>query len=262
MIFLQRIRILPVLVIVAVISLIVRTDDFFDGLNGQAFAQQEPETPEENHEAPTTDELILAENTAQDDLAADTAPDFPKPPAIVVEKSEDDHAEEMQKAKDNEAIKKAKQNVGKGWRDSTETAYTYSRVQAELYEDLAKRRQDLERRERELDQKQALLDAAEKELNQKVKELTAIKAQIETAMGDQSEQQKKRIDSLVKIYEGMKSKDAARIFDTLEMDILIDVMAKMSERRSAPILASMNPERARAVTILLAQQNQLPSLPQ
>ena len=56
-------------------------------------------------------------------------------------------------------------------------------------------------------------------------------------------------------------KDAARIFDTLDIDILVDVMANMSERKMSPILAAMNPERARTVTIMLAQQKQLPELP-
>ena len=59
----------------------------------------------------------------------------------------------------------------------------------------------------------------------------------------------------------MKAKDAANIFNTLDMDILISVMGRMSERKLAPILAEMNPDRARSVTIFLAEQKSLPTLP-
>ena len=84
----------------------------------------------------------------------------------------------------------------------------------------------------------------------------------ENLLENQSEEEKARIVSLVKIYEGMKPKDAARIFDTLDLDILVSVVSQMSERKLSPVLAAMNPERARTVTIMLAEQKRLPSLPQ
>ena len=59
----------------------------------------------------------------------------------------------------------------------------------------------------------------------------------------------------------MKAKDAARIFNTLSIDVLLEVLSGMSERKTAPILASMETERARQVTILLSEQKKLPSLP-
>ena len=95
----------------------------------------------------------------------------------------------------------------------------------------------------------------------KYKELLKLRSEIEDLLGQQSEAEKARIDSLVKIYEGMKPKDAARIFDTLDLDVLVAVMSKMSERKLSPILAAMNPERARTVTIMLAEEKQLPELP-
>jgi flagellar motility protein MotE (MotC chaperone) len=57
----------------------------------------------------------------------------------------------------------------------------------------------------------------------------------------------------------MKPKDAARIFDTLEMNVLLDVIGRMKEQKTSPILANMNPDKARDVTIKLAEQRKLPS---
>lgn len=149
-----------------------------------------------------------------------------------------------------------------GWKGADDLDDEYSDVKMELFSDLSKRRKDLETKEKELVMREALLKAAQAELEQKTNELTGIKADIEALLKQQTEQEDKRIASLVKIYEGMKAKDAARIFDNLEMDVLLQVVTKMSERKSAPIIAAMEAEKARNLTILLAEQHQLPDLPQ
>ena len=63
--------------------------------------------------------------------------------------------------------------------------------------------------------------------------------------------------SLVKIYENMKPKDAARIFEELEMATLLPVVERMGERRLAPVMADMNPAKARKITEELARLRQL-----
>ena len=147
------------------------------------------------------------------------------------------------------------------WKGADDLDDEYSDVKMEMFTDLSKRRKDLEAKEKELVMREALIKAAQAELEQKTNELTTIKTDIEALLKQQTEQEDLRIASLVKIYEGMKAKDAARIFDSLEMDVLLQVMTKMSERKSAPILAAMDADKARSVTIMLAEQNKLPSLP-
>lgn len=149
---------------------------------------------------------------------------------------------------------------GTEWRDYTEADMEYSSVRGELFEDLTERRKDIESKERELAMREALLQAAEREIEQKFVELEGLRGEIEALLQEQSEEEEARIQSLVKIYEGMKAKDAARIFNTLETDVLLSVIGRMSERKSAPIIASMNPDRARSITILLAEQKKLPDL--
>lgn len=136
----------------------------------------------------------------------------------------------------------------------------YTPVEIEVLNSLSKRRELLDLREKEIAKQEALLKAAEGEVDRKVSELLKIKAELKQLLEDQSNMQKERIQSLVKIYSGMKPKQAARIFDTLEMDILLAVIGKMSERKTSPILANMNPDKARKVTIKLAGQHKLPEL--
>ena len=148
------------------------------------------------------------------------------------------------------------------WQDAGDADFQNAAVQIELLQDLKQRRQQLDERETELIAREALMQATEKEIDRKYEEMLALRNEIEALLDRQSQEEQERIASLVKVYETMKPKDAARIFDTLDIDVLVSVMAEMSERRLSPILASMNPERARTVTIILAEQKQLPTLPQ
>jgi len=148
------------------------------------------------------------------------------------------------------------------WRDASDSDISYSNIRMEIYKDLAERREMLEGKEKALATREAMLRAAEKELDQKYQELFQLRGEIEQLLEKQSEEEQTRITSLVKIYEGMKAKEAARIFDTLDLDVLVSVMSHMSERKLSGILAAMNPERARTVTILLAEEKKLPQLPE
>ena len=69
-----------------------------------------------------------------------------------------------------------------------------------------------------------------------------------------------KIASLVKIYETMKPKDAARIFNELDLEILIEVLRRMREAKAALIIAKMNSEQAKIVTMELAVRNSLPDV--
>ena len=134
----------------------------------------------------------------------------------------------------------------------------YSASEIDVLQSLAQRREELDQRERNLNESAAMLKAAETEIDRKVTELNNLKSEIESLLGQQQKMEEARIVSLVKIYESMKPKEAATIFNTLDMDVLLAVVGRMNERRLSPILASMDPEKARIVTIKLAEQRQLP----
>ena len=56
------------------------------------------------------------------------------------------------------------------------------------------------------------------------------------------------------MYENMKPKDAARIFDRLDMKILVDVSTQMNPRKMSDILAQMTPDAAERLTVELANR--------
>jgi flagellar motility protein MotE (MotC chaperone) len=54
------------------------------------------------------------------------------------------------------------------------------------------------------------------------------------------------------MYENMKAKDAAKIFDGLDTKVLLDVVKEINPRRMSDILALMAPENAQRLTVELA----------
>lgn len=251
---LSRIRILPILIIVAGLSFTIRVGEFVSGLQGMGEAQAQEQVNNEPPPLPDRPNVERQQETAPEqqeaaeDEMSDTMPMDDMNMASGAE--EEDSAPSILDLSEQDP----------DWRDATEAEYEYSETQRDIYKELAERRRQIENREKALTRQAALLEAAERELDQKLRELTSIQREIEGLLEEQSAEDKARIQSLVKIYEGMKAKDAARIFNTLDVDVLMRVMSRMSERKSAPILAEMDPERARTVTILLAQQKQLPGM--
>lgn len=123
-----------------------------------------------------------------------------------------------------------------------------------LLQSLKGRRQELDERSRELDMRESLLKATEKRVEAKVAELKATEARVKAAMGARDKQEADRFKSLVTMYENMKAKDAARIFDRLDLNILIDVSTAINPRKMSSILAQMTPETAERLTIELANR--------
>ncbi|MEC8163727.1 MAG: flagellar protein FlbB [Pseudomonadota bacterium] len=137
----------------------------------------------------------------------------------------------------------------------------FSEREVQLLQELAERRNVLDAREQQLEEREALLKAAEQRLLEKQTVLNSTKDEIKALLKKQDKQEKAKINQLVAIYENMKPKDAANIFNELEMPVLLQVIKNMKERKVAPVIASMSAEKARLLTKELADQQKLPTLP-
>ena len=123
-----------------------------------------------------------------------------------------------------------------------------------VLQELAERRAALEQRESELNLREGLLDAAEQRIEVRITEMQSLRDEINGLIRVYDDQEQAELQKLVKIYETMKPKDAARILQDMELGVLLSIMESMKERSSAPILASMNPQTARDVTAELARR--------
>ncbi|MCL2673086.1 MAG: hypothetical protein FWF01_01705 [Alphaproteobacteria bacterium] len=132
-----------------------------------------------------------------------------------------------------------------------------SETEAEIVERMARRRSEIDAQSRDIDARQEVLRAAEVQIDAKITKLQELEAHLKTLMNLYDEKENNRINSLVRIYGNMRPKDAARILDDLEMPVLLAIFERMNENRSAPIMAAMNQERARALTLEIAAKRPL-----
>lgn len=229
-------RIIPLILIVAMLAFSVRVGEVVSGFRALSGSAVAADAKKEDAFASTDKDPAASEKPGQE------------PDEANVKKS--DHKKD--------SSEKPKQ---KSWPNASDIDPDLINVRDGLIKDLAQRRTTIEVQEKNIATREAMLKAAQDELDQKFQELLELRKQLQGLLNQQSEEEAERLKSLVRIYEGMKPSDAARIFNTLDINVLLDVMTRMSERKSAPILAAMEADRARMVTIMMAQQKKLPDLP-
>ncbi|GGI22992.1 MotE family protein [Bradyrhizobium guangdongense] len=123
-----------------------------------------------------------------------------------------------------------------------------------ILERLQARRQEIESRQREIDIRESLLKSAEKRIESKVEEMKAVESRITATQAEQKAAEAARMKGLVTMYEGMKPKDAARVFDRLEMGVLIEIASAIAPRKMSDILGLMSPEAAERLTVEMARR--------
>lgn len=241
--FVRKLKILPVLIVVASFGFVVRLGDSYLSLramSGSAYAEDaakpegKPVVPESPVSEPPKDGLKSSDEKPETD--------------VTLPSTEPDSAS-------------ADEKTSSKWQDASDTDSADSNLKEEVFQDLKKRRDDLDQRDKKLSEREALLEAAQKELDKKVTEMEGVRDELKDLLKQQTAEEATRIQSLVKIYSGMKPKDAARIFNTLDTDILMDVIGSMTESKAGPIIALMDADRAKALTTLLAEQKKLPEVP-
>ncbi|MCO6420048.1 hypothetical protein JYK14_28410, partial [Siccirubricoccus sp. KC 17139] len=133
------------------------------------------------------------------------------------------------------------------------------RAERALLEGLRARRTEIEAREQAIQSREMVLAAAERRLAQRVEELTALQQRIAAADRSNGEREEAGWRQMVKLYEGMRPRDAAAIFDELDLAVLVPLVDRMREAKAAPILGAMKPDRARLLTTELARHRARPA---
>jgi flagellar motility protein MotE (MotC chaperone) len=123
-----------------------------------------------------------------------------------------------------------------------------------ILERLQSRRQELDQRAREIEIRESLLKAAEKRIESKVEEMKALEAKAAGVSGQRAEQEAARFKGIITMYESMKPKDAAKVFDRLEMSVLIEIASQIAPRKMSDIMGLMQPEAAERLTVELARR--------
>lgn len=125
-----------------------------------------------------------------------------------------------------------------------------------ILERLQQRREELDTRARELEMRESLIQSAEKRIDTHLNEIKDIESQIKVEKEQNNEAEGARLKALITMYENMKPRDAAKIFNGLEDGVLVEVAARINPRTMADIMAQMQPDVAQRLTVELANRTQ------
>jgi flagellar motility protein MotE (MotC chaperone) len=124
-----------------------------------------------------------------------------------------------------------------------------------VLESLQARRQEIETRAREIDIRESLMKSAEKRIEGKIEEMKATEARVSVAGQQKQEVEAARFKGLVTMYESMKPKDAAKVFDRLELSVLFEIASQIAPRKMSDIMGQMQPEAAERLTVEMARRS-------
>lgn len=127
-----------------------------------------------------------------------------------------------------------------------------SAAERHLLLDLRERKKSLDQREAALGAREATLAAAERRISARVDELKTLQDRLVTLDAARKQREESSWAGLVKLYETMRPRDAAVIFNDLDMNVLLPVVDRMKDAKAAAVLAAMQPEKARQITTQLA----------
>jgi flagellar motility protein MotE (MotC chaperone) len=124
----------------------------------------------------------------------------------------------------------------------------------QVLQSLGTRRTQLDAREKQIASQEALIQAADAKLDGRIKQMEALKGQIQALLDQANKGADDDTARMIKVYEAMKPKDAARVLETMRDDVRLPIAAKMKERSLAAVLAQMTPNGAKELTEKLAMR--------
>jgi flagellar motility protein MotE (MotC chaperone) len=197
-----------------------------------------PDTPKKSEEKPTTDSLNKDVPAAVDPATKDkTTADVP-----------------VQDKTNNEASSKNSTDNTSQEVPFFDPMSITSSQDVNILKALGKRRIEIEKREKILQKRETDLGILEKRIDDKMKTLKDIKDKIEEELKSMDNSEVEKAKSLSKVYSTMKPKEAAVIFEGMDMSLILSIVSQMPEKKLAAIVAVMPPDRAREITNKISQK--------
>ncbi len=135
-----------------------------------------------------------------------------------------------------------------------------SPAELRIIQSLSARRTELDARDADFATTLPLMVAAEQKLDTKIAALNAIKAEVQTLLGQVDEREQAETARLVAVYSAMRPREAAAVFATLDDSVRLPIAAAMRPRGLSAIMAQMPAPAARELTEKLARRFQAQQL--
>ncbi len=205
----KKFRILPLVIFMAVLTLSLRINNIFDNLKNRS-----------DGKISFSSNMAFAEEESRPDTA--------------------ELSKILEQADQASPVPGSEKNAA--------PAKTFSQSEIAILQELAERREALDIRSKEIDKKAVQLKVTEEEIGKKLTQLQNYEKKLRSLMKEYTAKEKEKLNALVKMYASMKPKDAARIFNTLDIEITTALVREMKPSTSSAIISQMNADKAREIT--------------
>jgi len=119
---------------------------------------------------------------------------------------------------------------------------------------LQQKEAELKRKEELLQQREEYIAKMKQEVEGKLKELIDLQKEVQAYRTEKQEDQSAQIRSLSKIYGSMKSKEAAKLLENLDDQLVVSIISTMNATDAANILANMDIKKAAKISESLSHR--------
>ncbi|MEN8837455.1 MAG: hypothetical protein ABF243_09135 [Celeribacter marinus] len=120
---------------------------------------------------------------------------------------------------------------------------------------LRQREDSVAQKELEIEEKLAVVDVARVEIEESFKALEIAESRLAATMAVSNTAAEDDLARLTSVYESMKSKDAAALFQAMAPDFAAGFLGRMRADAAGEIMAGLPPEFAYTVSVILAGRN-------
>lgn len=127
-----------------------------------------------------------------------------------------------------------------------------AKAEADLVQNILTRQSTFDDEQKNLEEQKHILDAAQAAINEKMRNLDSSMAALAERQAAHRETMSAETDRLVRIYEEMPPKEAAAVFNIMDIHVLVSIANKMSPRKISAVMGYMMPERVNIVSQYMA----------
>jgi len=122
-------------------------------------------------------------------------------------------------------------------------------TQSQTFLALEQEKESIARERAGLSEQQEQVKMSQDELEKTKTELAAERSKLEALVSQSDSLDKKRTKQLAKVYAAMRPEEAARILETLDDDLCVNILSSMNDdRQKAKILAALSGEKASKIS--------------
>jgi flagellar motility protein MotE (MotC chaperone) len=127
----------------------------------------------------------------------------------------------------------------------------FSHSELDVLYKLRKRRQDITTSSNWLDVKKEAVFSVGRDIERKIEKLEQTQSKLTALIAEYKKIGDIKLLKLARMYENMKPKDAANIFDVMDLGVVADIASNMKEAKLAAIVAEMEPSKANGLSVVM-----------